>query len=71
MVGLRLFDTYISDDDGFSILHIYVCAAIILKWASALRKQNFSDKFSLKFGQGDIIPGWKLIHPYGENIDTS
>ncbi len=35
------------------------------------RKQNFSDKFSLKFRQGDIIPGWKLIHPYGENIDTS
>lgn len=35
------------------------------------RKQNFSDKFTLKFRQGDVIQGWKLIHPYGPNIDTS
>ena len=34
-------------------------------------KRQFSDKFTLKFRQGDIIQGWKLIHPYGENIDTS
>ena len=34
-------------------------------------KRPFSDKFTLKFRQGDIIPGWKLIHPYGQNIDTS
>lgn len=33
--------------------------------------RTFSDKFSLKFRQGDIIPGWKLIHPYGPNADTS
>ena len=34
-------------------------------------KQTFSDKFTLKFRQGDVIAGWKLIHPYGQNIDTS
>lgn len=34
-------------------------------------KQSFTDKFTLKFRQGDTIQGWKLIHPYGENIDTS
>lgn len=34
------------------------------------KKQEFSDKFTLKYRQGDIIQGWKLIHPYGENIDT-
>lgn len=33
--------------------------------------KNFSDRFTLRFRQGDVIPGWKLIHPYGENIDTS
>jgi len=33
-------------------------------------KRPFSDRFTLKFRQGDIIPGWKLIHPYGPNIDT-
>ncbi|MBI2449048.1 DUF4829 domain-containing protein [Candidatus Pacearchaeota archaeon] len=34
-------------------------------------KRQFSDKFTLKFRQGDIIQGWKLIHPYGTNVDTS
>ena len=31
----------------------------------------FSDRFNLKYKQGDIIQGWKIIHPYGSNIDTS
>lgn len=34
-------------------------------------KRPFSDTFTLKFRQGDVIPGWKFIHPYGPNIDTS
>ena len=34
-------------------------------------KRPFSDKFTLKFRQGDVILGWKLIHPYGQNIDIS
>ncbi len=34
-------------------------------------KKEFSDKFTLKFREADVIKGWKLIHPYGENIDTS
>jgi len=33
--------------------------------------KNFSDRFTLKFRDGDIIPGWKLVHPYGKNIDTT
>lgn len=35
------------------------------------KKQNFSDKLSLKLRESDIIRGWKLIHPYGQNIDIS
>ena len=35
------------------------------------KKTKFDGTFTLKYRQGDIIPGWKLIHPYGENIDTS
>ncbi len=31
----------------------------------------FSGTYTLKFRAGDIIRGWKLIHPYGKNIDTS
>ena len=34
-------------------------------------KQPFSGTFTLKYRQGDVILGWKLIHPYGENVDTS
>ncbi len=34
-------------------------------------KKQFSDKFTLKYRKADIILGWKLIHPYGENIDRS
>ncbi|MEK6861995.1 MAG: hypothetical protein AABY07_08580 [Nanoarchaeota archaeon] len=32
---------------------------------------KFDGSFSLKYKQGDVIPGWKLIHPYGDNIDLS
>ena len=35
------------------------------------KKTKFDGTFTLKYRQGDIIPGWKLIHPYGENIDDS
>ena len=34
-------------------------------------KREFSDKFTLKFREADVIMGWKLIHPYSNNIDTS
>ena len=35
------------------------------------KKTNFGGTFTLKYRQGDVILGWKLIHPYGENIDAS
>lgn len=35
------------------------------------RKQPFAGTFTLKYRPGDVIQGWKLIHPYGENIDSS
>jgi len=31
----------------------------------------FSGSYTLKYRTNDDVPGWKLIHPYGENIDTS
>ncbi len=27
--------------------------------------------YSLRYRRNDSIVGWKLIHPYGENVDTS
>ena len=35
------------------------------------KKSEFDGTFTLKYRKGDVIPGWKLIHPYGENIDVS
>ena len=35
------------------------------------KKNEFDGTFTLKYRQGDVIPGWKLIHPYGEKIDIS
>ncbi len=34
-------------------------------------KRPFSDTFILKWREADIIKGWKIIKPYGENADTS
>ena len=34
-------------------------------------KKSFSGTFTLKYRQADVIPGWKLIHPYGNNIDKA
>ncbi|KRX08914.1 Rab-GTPase-TBC domain [Pseudocohnilembus persalinus] len=41
--ALRLFDTYISDEQGFQNLHIYVCAATLLQYSKTLQKQNFNE----------------------------
>ena len=42
-VGMRLFDTYISDEQGFSVLHIYVCASLLLKWSIKIKKMAFQE----------------------------
>ena len=39
---LRLYDTYLSDDK-FSVLLIYLCVAVILKFSKKLKKLNFND----------------------------
>ena len=33
-------------------------------------KSKFDGTFTLKFREGDIVHGWKLIHPYGNKIDA-
>jgi len=35
------------------------------------KKSEFDGTFALKYRQGDVISGWKMIHPYGDNIDAS
>lgn len=35
------------------------------------KKNRFDGAYTLKYRKGDVIPGWKLIHPYGEKIDAA
>ena len=39
----RLFDTLISDDDGFSFFLSYICATLFLKWSGKLKKLEFME----------------------------
>ena len=65
--GVRIISIKEESNDGRTAILAYSIEFTL----SDGSKQNFSDKFTLKFRQGDVIPGWKLIHPYGQNIDTS
>ncbi len=40
---LRLFDTYITDEEGFQMFNTYVCATLFLKWAGKLKKLEFME----------------------------
>ena len=40
--SIRLWDTYLSQANGFSHFHLYVCAAFLIRWKSELmKKQDF------------------------------
>lgn len=65
--GVNVIDIKEESNDGNTAVVAYTVEFILADG----KKQEFNDKFSLKYRQGDIILGWKLIHPYGENIDTS
>ncbi|KAL4467879.1 hypothetical protein ABPG74_013214 [Tetrahymena malaccensis] len=39
----RIFDTYLADDKGFAVLHVYMCAALILKYSKKIQKMKFND----------------------------
>lgn len=42
---IRLWDTYMSEGtgDGFATLHVYVCAALLLKWSRELKALEMPD----------------------------
>ncbi|KAJ2786568.1 GTPase-activating protein [Coemansia interrupta] len=40
---VRMWDTYLAEEDqGFARFHIYVCAALLLKWSKQLREMDFA-----------------------------
>ena len=38
---IRMWDTYMAEDQGFSDFHLYVCAAFLVKWSEQLLKMDF------------------------------
>lgn len=40
---IRMWDTYLSEVNGFSEFHVYVCAAFLVKWSDELRTMEFQD----------------------------
>lgn len=42
---IRLWDTYISEKDGFEDFHVYVCAAFLCQFSSQLQGMSFDELF--------------------------
>lgn len=40
---IRMWDTYLSENNGFSEFHVYVCAAFLVKWSDELKEMEFQD----------------------------
>lgn len=40
---VRTWDTYFSDLETFSTLHIYVCAAFLLKFSDTLKQKDWQE----------------------------
>lgn len=56
-----------KSNDGYTSIVDYFLEFLL----SNGEKRKLNGTFILKYRKGDVIPGWKLIHPYGENIDRS
>uniref|UniRef100_A0A6B2L8Z3 Rab-GAP TBC domain-containing protein n=1 Tax=Arcella intermedia TaxID=1963864 RepID=A0A6B2L8Z3_9EUKA len=40
---IRMWDTYLSEDDCFAVLHVYVCSAFLVKWSDHIVTQEFQE----------------------------
>ncbi|KAI9751791.1 MAG: GTPase-activating protein [Lichina confinis] len=40
---IRMWDTYMAEEQGFSHFHVYVCAAFLVKWSEQLVKMDFQE----------------------------
>jgi len=56
--GIRLWDTLIAEQDGFSVFHVYVCAVFLVHWGPALKDMDFQQMmlFMQKFPTSDWTP---------------
>ena len=46
---IRMWDTYMAEEQGFSEFHLYVCAAFLVKWSEQLVKMDFQVSDLLSF----------------------
>jgi len=67
IVNIKIISLEEASNDGQTASVAY---SVEFQVANGDRKP-FEGTFTLKYRDGDIIPGWKLIHPYGNKIDTS
>jgi len=44
-IVVRMWDSYLSEgpSEGFSVFHVYVCAAFLVMWSDDLRQRDFQD----------------------------
>lgn len=40
---IRMWDTYLAEEQGFSEFHLYVCVAFLVKWSEKLRTMDFQE----------------------------
>ena len=40
---VRLWDTYLSEEEGFAEFHCYVCAALLLTFTNDIKQMNYQD----------------------------
>ena len=65
--GVRILDIKETANDG-AVSTVQYSVDFISANSTVKR---FDGTFTLKYRPGDVIRGWKLVHPYGSNIDTS
>ncbi|KAF7554817.1 hypothetical protein G7046_g6716 [Stylonectria norvegica] len=53
---IRMWDTYLAEEQGFSEFHLYVCAAFLVKWSDKLVKMDFQEV--MMFLQSLPTKGW-------------
>jgi len=53
---IRMWDTYLAEEQGFSEFHLYVCAAFLVKWSAKLLKMDFQE--IMMFLQSFLTKGW-------------
>ncbi len=75
---IRLWDTYLSEIEGFSHFHLYVCAAFLLRWKQELLKKSdfhtllmfLQNLPTAKWGDREIdllvAEAWKLSYLFAD-----